>query len=272
MILEKTRKLVEFAYENVPLYRKLYQKKIELKEMEDFRQLPFLARSDFVQCSIADVLSDLDEAIAILPPLENHKLFPFPRLESAADRDSRYEVFYFLLNQAGVVEGATFLIITDACHSYYCGEIANNLLYYGHPTWMMLLRDHSDDEIQKWIDRFEPDYLLLGLNGIPEGAPNWGVPSIVTINQYDRDLSSADGVFHFDIYAITEIGWIGIRLPDGCYMYPTDYFYIEAESRDDILTLTTLESTLQPFIRYRTPDRGKILGDGKFQVTYIGEH
>ncbi|MFC1717130.1 hypothetical protein ACFL6S_25935 [Candidatus Poribacteria bacterium] len=272
MMLEKIKALVEFTYENVPLYRKLYREKPELRDMEGFRQLPYLTRGDFVLCGIEDSLSDVDEAIAILPPIRNQKLFPFPKLESADDRDSRYEIFYFLLRQAGVVDGATFLIITDTVHSYYCGEIASNLLYYGHPTWMMLLRDHSDEEIRSWVDKFEPDYLLLGLDRMPKGILNWGVPSIFTINQHNQDLSSSDGVLHFDIYAITEIGWTAVRLPGGCYMYPTEYFYIETESGNDILTITVLESTLQPFIRYRTPDRGKVLGDGKLQVTYIGEH
>jgi len=272
MILERIKDLVEFAYENVPLYRKLYQEKPQLRDMDDFTRLPYLTRSNFVLCSIEDALSDVDEAVAILPPIKNQKLFPFPRLESAADRDSRYEIFYSLLRQVGVMDEATFLIITDGSHSYYCGEIANNLLYYGHPTWMMVLRDHSDEEVRSWVDKFEPDYLLLGLNGIPEGILSWGAPSIFTINQYDRDLSSLDGVFHFDIYAIAEIGWVAVRLPGGCYMYPTDYFHIETDPQDNIITLTALESTLQPFIRYRTPDRGKVLADGKLQVTYMGEH
>jgi hypothetical protein len=272
MILEKIKDLVGFAYENVPLYRRLYSEKPELSDMGDFARLPYLTRSDFVLSSIEDALSDVDEVTAILPPIENQKLFPFPRMESAADRDSRYEVFYFLLSHVGVMDDATFLIITDSAHSYYCGEIANNLLYYGHPTWMMLLRDHSAHEVQEWIDRFEPDCVFLGLDRIPAEVTRWGVPSIFTINQHDQDISSGDDVFHFDIYAITEIGWVGIRLPGGCYIYPTNYFHIETDPQDNTITLTALASTLQPFIRYRTPDRGKILGDGKLQVTYIGEH
>ena len=271
-MLKKINALVEFAHENVPLYRKLYQIKPELGDMDDFTQLPCLTISDFVPCRIEDILSDMDEATVILPPIENKTLFPFPRLESAADRDSRYEVFYFLLKQAGIIDGTSFLIITDSSHSYYCGEIANNLLYYKYPTWMMLLRDHSADEVKAWIDRFEPDCLLLGLNQIPDKVVQWQVPSIFTVNQYDRDLSSTDRIFHFDIYAITEVGWIGIRLPGGHYMYPGEYFHIEVDPRDNILLLTTLESWLQPFIRYKTSDRGQILGDNMFQVTYIGEH
>ena len=271
-MLKKIKALVEFAYDNVPVYRRLYQRKPELASMEDFKQLPCLTRSNFVLCGIEDVISDMDEATVILPPIENKTLFPFPRLESAADRDSRYEVFYFLLKQAGVTDGASFLIITDASHSYYCGEIANNLLYYKNPTWMMLLRDHSAEEIKAWIDRFEPDYLLLGLDRIPEGVAGWGVPSIFTINQYGQDLSAADGIFHFDIYAITEIGWIGVRLPGGHYTYPREYFHLEVDPRDDILILTALESWLQPFIRYKTTDRGQVLKDKEFRVTHTGEH
>ena len=272
IMFEKIRSLIEFAYENIPLYRRLYGKKPELVDMDGFRRLPYLTRSDFVLCDIEDILSDTDEITAILPPIENNTLFPFPRLESAADRDSRYEVFYFLLKQAGVMDTSSFLIIANSAYSYYCGEIVNNLLYYGHPTWMMLLRDHTDEEIRSWIDKFEPDYLLLGLDRIPDGVSDWGVSSIFTINQYDRDLWSEDKVSHFDIYAITEIGWIAVRLPGGRYMYPMDYFYVESHPQDTILTLTALENRLQPFIRYRTLDRGKILGDGKLQVTYIGEH
>ncbi len=269
--LDKIKALVEFSYANVPLYRKLYRSRPEIGDMEDFRRLPCLTRSDFVLCRIEDILSDMDEAAVILPPIENKTLFPFPRLESAADRDSRYEVFYFLLKQAGVIDGSKFLIITDSQHSYYCGEITSNLLYYKHPTWMMLLRDHSADEVEAWISRFEPDCLFLGLDRMPDEAVDWGIRSIFTINQYDRDISS-DSVFHFDIYAVAEIGWIGIRLPGGHYMYPEEYFYMEADPGDNILTLTALENRLQPFIRYKTPDRGSILKDGMFQVAYIGEH
>jgi hypothetical protein len=293
-MLEKIKALVEFAYENVPLYHNLYGERPELRSIEDFRQLPCAKRSDFVLRRIEDILSDVDEATVILPPIENKAIFPFPRLESAADRDSRYEVFYFLLKQAGVIEGASFLIITDGKHSYYCGEVANNLLYYGHRTWIMLLRDHSAEEVQTWIDRFEPDCLLLALDQIPEGVARWGVPSIFTINQYYRVLSSGtmetkrcsktkpnetkpstearNCISHFDIYAITEVGWIGIRLPGGHYVYPEEYFHIEADPRDNILTLTALESRLQPFIRYKTSDRGEVLSNGMFRVTYIGEH
>ena len=272
MRLENIKSLVELAYENVPLYRRLYGEKPELENMEDFSKLPCLTRSDFVLCEMEDVLSNVDEAEVILPPMKNQKLFPYPRLESAWDRDYRYEVFYFLLSQVGIADDATFLIITDTSHSYYCGEMVANLLYFGHPTWMIFLRDHSDDEIQRWIDKFEPDCILLGLDHIPDSAVDWGVPSIFTINQYYRDMSSGDDLFHFDIYAVTEIGWIGIRLPGGCYMYPAESFYIEANPQDNILTITSLRNTLQPFIRYRTPDRGAILGDGKFQIAYIGEH
>lgn len=271
-MLERITDLVEFVYENVPLYRRLYQRKPEIGHMADFRQLPYLTRSDFARCSIEDTISDVDEATIILPPIENKTIFPFPRLESADDRDGRYEVFHFLLKQVGIVDGASFLIITDTTHSYYCGEIANNLLYYKHPTWMTLLRDHSADEVRAWIDRFEPDCILLGLDRIPDEAIYWQIKFIFTINQYDQDLSSEDGIYHFDIYAITEIGWIGIRLPGGCYMYPGEYFLMESDPRDNILTITALESWLQPFIRYKTSDRGQVLGDNQFRVTYIGEH
>ena len=281
-MLERLGSLVEFAYENVPLYRKLYREKPGFGSMEDFRQLPCLTRSAFVLCSIEDVLSDVDEAMIILPPIENKTLFPFPRLESAEDRDGRYEVFDFLLKQTGVADGASFLVITDSSHSYYCGEMVSNLLYYGHPTWVMVLRDHSSDELREWIDRFEPDCLLLGLDGIPDGVAGWGIPLVFTINQYDQDISSShlpgcsaqNGgcISHFDIYAVTELGWIGIRLPGGHYVYPSDHFHLEVDPQDNILTLTALESWLQPFIRYKTSDRGQVLGDNRFLVTYIGEH
>jgi len=270
-MFENIKSLVEFAYENVPLYRWLYGEKPELRNMGDFERLPCLTKNDFALCGIEDILSDPDEAIAILPPIEDKTIFPFPRLESAEDRDSRYEVFYFLLRQAGIPDGSSFLIITDSSHSYYCGEIANNLLYYGHPTWMMLLRDHSAHEVKEWIDRFQPDCLFLGLKWIPDWVLNCGITRIFTINSYDRDISDARRR-HFDIYAITEVGWIGIRIPGGNYVYPREYFHVESDPRDNILTLTTLATWLQPFIKYKTSDRGKTLGDNILQLTYIGEH
>jgi hypothetical protein len=133
----------------------------------------------------------------------------------------------------------------------------------------MVLRDHSAEEIRRWVGKFNPDCLLLGLNRIPDWALQAGVSSIFTINCYNQDLSSSS-IQHFDIYAITEIGWVGIRPPGGSYIYPGEYFYMEEQS--SILILTALGSWLQPFIRYRTLDRSGILGENQFQVTYIGEH
>ena len=264
-MLEKIKSLVDFAYENAPLYHKLYGKKPEIRTIEDFKWLPYVTRADFALYGISDILSDLDKATIILPPIENKTVFPFPRMESAFDRDNRYRIFYFLLEESGVSEESSFLIITNTAYSYYCGEIANNLLYYGHPTWMMVLRDHSDDEILSWIEKFAPDCLFLGLNQIPHVILKSGIQKIFTINHYN-DLS------FFDIYAVTELGWIGIKSPGGNYVYPEEFFYIESEPKSGNIVITALDNWLQPFIRYKTADRGVLLGNSSLKITYIGEH
>jgi len=268
-VIDKIKSLVEFAYNKVPLYNRLYQKRPEINSIEDFKELPIITMGDFAVCRIEDILSDLDEASIILPPVENRAVFPFPRIESPLDRDNRYRIFYFMLQESGIPEKARFLVISDTPHSYYCGEIANNLLYYGYPTWMMLLRDHSDDEVLKWIGKFEPDCLFLGIKWVPEVFLKSGISNIFTINQYKQSFR---GVSHFDIYAVTELCWVGIRLPGGHYVYPEEYFYIESDPESRAIILSALGSWLQPFIRYRTSDRGIALGDNSLQITYIGEH
>jgi len=296
-MLDKLKIITDYAYDNVPLYRKLYHKKPELKSLSDFNNLPYVRISDFVTCSIEDVISDVDEIAVFLPPIENKTIFPFPRLESTSDRDRRYEIFYYLIEQTGIKEGSSFVVLTDSSHSYFCGEIVNNLLFYKYPTSMIFVRDHSVDEIKDWVNRLNPDCLLIGMDSIIEN--NWEVPCIFTINQYGKLLNPPNHLFqrgngmlsfqrgnnhlipfnksenllrHFDIYAISEIGWIAIGTSDGNYTYPEDYFYIETDPANDILVLTTLANDLQPFIRYKTSDRAKILDGNHFQITYIGEH
>jgi hypothetical protein len=291
-MLDELRIIVDYAYDNVPLYRKLYQKKPELKSLYDFKNLPYVRISDFMACNIEDVISDVDDVAVVLPPIENKTIFPFPRLESTSDRDRRYEIFYYLIEQTGIKEGSSFVVLTDSSHSYFCGEIVNNLLFYKYPTSMIFIRDHSADEIEGWVKKLSPDCLLIGVDSMI--GHNWEVPHIFTINQYDRLLNPPNPLFQrgngmlsfqrgnkplipfekkrFDIYAISEIGWIAIKTPDGNYIYPEDYFYIETDSADDILVLTTLANDLQPFIRYKTSDRAKILDGNCFQITYIGEH
>ena len=129
-MLDELRIIVDYAYDNVPLYRKLYHKKPELKSLSDFKNLPYVRISDFVTCSIEDVISDVDEVAVVLPSIENKTVFPFPRLESISDRDRRYEIFYYLIEQTGIKEGSSFVVLTDSSHSYFCGEIVNNLLFY----------------------------------------------------------------------------------------------------------------------------------------------
>jgi len=294
-MLDELRTIVDYAYDNIPIYRKLYQKKPEINSLADFKNLPYIRISDFVKCDIEDVISDIDEVAVVLPPIENKTIFPFPRLESTSDRDRRYEIFYYLMEQTGIKEGSSFVVLTDSIHSYFCGEIVNNLLFYKYPTSMIFVRDHSVDEIKDWIDRLSPDCLLIGNDGMLENAVNWEVPYVFTINRFTHprtplksntslrpsqegrlDDSPLErglrGVLHFDIYAISEIGWIAIKTPEGSYIYPEEYFYIETDPADDILVLTTLANGLQPFIRYKTSDRIKILNGNSFQITYIGEH
>jgi len=283
-MLDELKTITDYAYDNVPLYRKLYQKKPEIKSLSDFKNLPYVRISDFMICNIEDVISDVDEVAVVLPPIENKTIFPFPRLESTSDRDRRYEIFYYLMEQTGIKEGSSFVVLTDSSHSYFCGEIVNNLLFYKYPTSMIFVRDHSIDEIEDWVNRLTPDCLLIGVDSIIDN--NWEIPYIFTVNQFthprtplkrgvlpDSTLERGSrGVLHFDIYAISEIGWIAIGTSDGSYIYPEDYFYLETDPADDILVLTTLANDLQPFIRYKTSDKAKILDGNCFQITYIGEH
>ncbi|MBD3183506.1 hypothetical protein GF312_14520 [Candidatus Poribacteria bacterium] len=268
-MLDRLKELVEYAFDSVPLYRRIYGSKPSISNKENFNSLPAVTIGDFASCDIQDVISDMDDAGIILPTVQNKTIFPLPRLESSYDRDIRYEIFYYLINQADIPSGCRFLIITDNAHSYYCGEIVNNLLYYGYPAWMMILRDHKIDEVITWISRLDPDCLVLGLDYIPCWSTKSGVENLFTINQYNEDLSSTS-LRHFDLYVLTELSWIGVRLPGENYIYPPDYFYIE--SVNSILSITALESWLQPFIRYMTMDRGQITGNGRLSVTYIGEH
>jgi len=269
-MLDLIKSVVDYAYDNIPLYRKLYQKKPDINSLEDFKNLPYLRISDLCANAITDSISDIDEIIYILPAIENKSIFPLSKLESTYDRDVRYSVFYYLLKQTDIKEGSIFAVITDAKHAYYCGEIVNNLLFYKYQTSMFFLRDHTSYEMYKWIDRIKPDCLFLGTDKIIDDVTEWGIPYIFTINRYDKNLSY-EKIRHYDIYAINEISWIAIRIGDS-YIYPKEFFYIESDPSDDILVLTTIDNYLQPFIRYKTGDRAKIIDENQFQITYIGEH
>lgn len=268
-MLKKLRSIVDYAYKNVPIYRKLYQIKPVLNKISDFKKIPYLTINDLALCSIEDVISDTDKAISILPPIENNTIFPFPRIESAYDRDLRYIIFKFLLDQTNITGNSSFLIITDTSYSYFCSEIANILLYYKYPIWMIIVRNHSNEEINSWINKFDPDCLILGTSKIPEILEELKISNIFTINQYNKYFSK-EHTKHYDIYSVTEIGFIGIRVLDDLYVYPDDYFYIEIE--DEMIIITTLETELQPFIRYKTSDRGQMVKNKMFKVSYIGEH
>lgn len=269
-MLDLIKSIVDYAYDNIPLYRKLYQKKPVINSLEDFKNLPYLRIGDLCTNAITDSIYDIDEIIAILPPIENKSIFPLPRLESFYDRDVRYSAFNYLLNQTDIEKNSTFAVITDTKHAYYCGEIVNNLLFYKYQTSMFFIRDHTPYEVCQWIARIKPDCLFLGTDRIFDNVIEWGIPYIYTINRYDKNLSN-ERIKHYDIYAISEIGWIGIRIGDN-YIYPNEFFYIESDPMDDILVLTTIDNYLQPFIRYKTGDRAKIIDKDHFIITYIGEH
>jgi hypothetical protein len=272
-MINELKLIVDYAYDNIPIYRKIYQQKPKIESIADFQKLPYIRLSDFFNCKIDDVISDVVDVVSILPPIENKSIFPFPRLESAHDRDMRYEIFYFLLEQMNIAENSSFVVLTDTEHSYFCGEIVSNLLFYKHPTSMIMIRDHSESEITDWINRIQPDYLIIGTKRIFAEISEWKVYSIIDINSpFQRENFVLQNIEYKNIYAINEIGWIGISNNKGGYIYPNDYFYVESDPADNILTITTLTSDMLPFIRYKTTDKCIITGKNSFQITYIGEH
>jgi phenylacetate-coenzyme A ligase PaaK-like adenylate-forming protein len=115
--------------------------------------------------------------------------------------------------------------------------------------------------------------LIIGTKRIFAEISEWKVYSIIDINSpFQRENFVLQNIEYKNIYAINEIGWIGISNNKGGYIYPNDYFYVESDPADNILTITTLTSDMLPFIRYKTTDKCIITGKNSFQITYIGEH
>jgi phenylacetate-CoA ligase len=286
--LEKIRKLVSHAYENVPFYRERYQKAgihpQDIRSLEDFRALPFVSRED--------VNRNLDAMVA--RNFDRDQLYPDDTGGSTG------EPMHFFLEDAFWWWNAANFFRVRAWHGVYEGDKV--AWFWGArkdmPEWSWRRRFRSAlmreryinafnmteskiaefaEMLVKWKPKMFKGYAsTLSLfaryvqeKGIKGINPRYIESTSEKLSKPQREL--LEQVFNCpvaDHYSCREMGTMAYQCADGGFHICADVRYLEVVANGENVgpgemgevVVTSLNQFAMPFIRYKNGDMGILQG------------
>jgi phenylacetate-CoA ligase len=280
--LERLQRLVWFAYQHIPLYRRLYQQAgahpAEIRCLEDFSQLPTVDKQ---------VLRSASPREAIAEPFRRQPLV------AGSTSGSTGEPLRFVLDREAVAYKIAVNLRSMELTGYRPGrdrlmQVSPSARLVG--GWMQWIGDcllrrkfvtpfETDCGVAfEQLRRFRPNalfgytsYLRTLADHVlahPQPLPlRLIMTTSETLQRCDRDLiARAFGVPVYDQYGSTEFGRVATEYLGGRgLLVQADVTYVEVEpcapySEDTAgqLVLTSLVNYAMPFIRYRIGDVGQL--------------
>ncbi len=263
----KLRKVINHAYENVPYYKRLFEKAkialVDIKSIEDLKRIPVTNKSD-LQAFGPDFIT----SSAFSPNELKHELTsgstgkPFTM---HFDRDfvlTRDALFLRALTTAGYRLDKKLLLVTSP------GKQKRAI-----PRWYYASILQTPEELYTSYERFKPDILygcttalkLLAKHVRKTNACVYRLKTIITTAEMlDKQtrcfLEETFDAELFDFYGLTEMGIIGWECPEhNGYHVAEDatlieYLPVDCGGDHLKLIMTNLNLLSMPFIRFETGD------------------
>jgi phenylacetate-CoA ligase len=284
--LARVQRLVRFAYDNVPLYRRLYEQAdvhpAEIRCLDDFARLPTVDKQTFRTADPGDAIS---------------RPFRHRKLVHGTTSGSTGEPLRFVLDGRAVAYKIAVNLRSMELTGYRPGR---DRLLQVSPSARLVGRwtQRIGDRLLKrrFLTPFESDYssaleqlrrfrptAVFGytsyLRSLAEHVLRYNeslplrlvMTTSETLQTPDRELiSQAFGVPIYDQYGSTEFGRVATEYPGGRGMLvQADVTYVEVEPfRSELqdaaagqLVLTSLVNCAMPFIRYRIGDAGRLAAE-----------
>ncbi|MCJ7500802.1 hypothetical protein MUP29_11165 [bacterium] len=310
MQLEKLRKLVCYAYHQIPFYKKHFDEAGiqpgDIRNTSDLKNLPAVTRQDVIDhhhdmvdnrfrssALRADAAGRAAGAPILLAPLRKDRLVrntssgstgaPTTFYEDGARTAMNWAHELRLRNWYGIPPGAREARMARVSVEYLKNSkdvLMRRLLWNQLALPGVNLGEEDFSICYESLEKFRPRVLwgftsaLTGLAAYireagldaevvrPELIITWAAP------MYEHEERILKEVFEChvtNIYGAREVGHIAARCPDETLHINEENLLLEVEPGEDLkengggeILVTTLDTTIMPFIRYRMGDIGKV--------------
>ena len=280
-LIKQLNQMVQHARTNVPFYRQHYSNAPDtVQSLDDFQKFPIVTDHILMREDLSDLVTDIGEISETRYPFDKLRTnAQLVRVLSNVDCELEFDSLQFIAKYSNFEEDSIdvrVMLIADEQHNYALGEFGKKIGFWNTPLSMLVIRDHSDEEIREELSRVNPTLLFLAAQRtIPQAAFPDSVFHVFTFNKpgtYEAPSSEEQRQFHyFDIFTNPLLGMVGIKYDKhDHYVFHPEAFHVESVNGE--LIFTSFLQELQPIVRYKPGDYGKAIASNKFVLNYKGDN
>lgn len=279
--LERIKFLVDYAFENIPLYQKKYSEvgytKGGIKTWEDFYKLPYLHKEELINGFPDKIVRNIDDfMLSTRSSGSSGKFVTIAVSEDAIYKDTLQTVRQFKMQSGGEYSAEDTILYIYTC-PWWVDNIGGKFKQDYLPTTTKV-----EDAI-KYISKIRPKYIstyptyLEKIASTGVKLSDYGVKLVIVHSeqsnlQQRKMLSDALDVKILDEYSSEELTRIALECPKHHYHLEEDACFIEIVDKNGnklpdgeigIVVGTNLLNTATPIIRYIQGDLSKIVKNKK---------
>ncbi len=274
--LERIKYLVDYAFDNIPLYRKKYSEvgytKGSIKTWEDFQKLPLLHKEELIEGFPGEIVKDIDDFVLSTRSSGSSGKF----VTIAVSQEAIYKDTLQTIRQFNMQSGGRYLPEDTILYIYTCPWWVDNIGgkfnqdYLPTTTKVDVAIEHIKRTRPRYISTY-PTYLeKIASTGVK--LSDYGVELVIVHSEQSdakqrKMLAEALDVEVLDEYSSEELTRIALECPKHHYHLEEDACFIEIVDKDGnnlpdgqtgIVVGTNLLNTATPIIRYIQGDLAKI--------------
>ncbi len=262
--IEYLKEIVAHAEANVPFYNKIYKNvNTDIQSLDDFAQLPRVTNTIYGREHISTVVTNVEDMFETRGPIRAY--FPETktiRIVSIEEARTEYDVIYDTLELENRDLSKEKIMVAGDVHSLIgLNEMIFCFSGFDTPLLTMSIADHSDQEIRKIMNRFQPTMFFNATNrAFPNEVYPGSVNDVYHFNRQELLKEAPSGIMYHDLYTHPLFGLVAMRNADeDCHLYCSWFFHIEENENQQLILTSTYDET-QPKIRFQTADRGTVTG------------
>ncbi len=286
--LKRISYLVDYAFENIPLYRKKYSQvgyvKGSIKTWDDFYKLPYLRKEELIEGFPNDIAKNIDDfMLSTRSSGSSGKFVTLAVSQQAIYTDTLQTIRQFYMQSGKKYCEDDVILFIYTC-PWWVDNIGNKYLQDFLPTTTKV--DVAIEHIKKTRPRYistYPTYLeKIASTGVK--LSDYGVELVIVHSEQSdakqrKMLKEALNVEVLDEYSSEELTRIALECPNHHYHLEEDACFIEIIDEDGnkledgnvgIVVGTNLLNTATPIIRYIQGDLTKIVKDEKCSCSNHG--
>ena len=286
--LERISYLVDYAFENIPLYKKKYSQvgyvKGSIKTWDDFYKLPYLRKEELIEGFPNDIAKDIDDfMLSTRSSGSSGKFVTLAVSQQAIYTDTLQTIRQFYMQSGKKYCEDDVILFIYTC-PWWVDNIGNKYLQDFLPTTTKVdvAIEHIKETRPRYISTY-PTYLeKIASTGVK--LSDYGVELVIVHSEQSdakqrKMLKEALNVEVLDEYSSEELTRIALECPNHHYHLEEDACFIEIIDEDGnkledgnvgIVVGTNLLNTATPIIRYIQGDLTKIVKDEKCNCSNHG--